>query len=154
MSKIKKYRQGEVIFNQMSSCDGVYIIANGLVSISTEHQGKRLELAVLGKGSMFGEMAVIDLQTRSASAMALQATEIVQVDACEFQANLHTLPLWSKLLIHMLVRRLRAADEQLMKLQGLDGTVPAPLYPVDEEESIIVQTKDLDAEQIARDFKE
>lgn len=154
MSEIKKYKQGEVIFSQMAACDGVYIIANGLVSISTEHQGKRLELAALGRGSMFGEMAVIDLQSRSASAIALQDTEIVQVEACEFQSNLHTLPLWSQLLIQMLVRRLRSADERLMKLEGLEGNVPVPVYPDEEEESLIVETKNLDAERIAKDFNE
>jgi CRP/FNR family transcriptional regulator, cyclic AMP receptor protein len=154
MSEIKKYKQGDIIFSQQSACDGVYIIASGLVSISTEHQGKRLELAVLGRGSMFGEMAVIDLQARSATVIALQETEIVQVEAAEFQSNLHTLPLWSQLLIQMLVRRLRSADERLMKLQGLDPSIPVPMFPDDQEESLIVEPKDLSAQEIARDFKD
>ncbi|NJK92831.1 MAG: Crp/Fnr family transcriptional regulator [Blastochloris sp.] len=152
MSQIKTYQPGETIICQKAECDGVYIVAKGMVSISTQFEGRQIELATLGRGSMFGEMAVIDLKNRSATATALQETEIVQVEADEFQSNLHSLPLWAQLLIQMLVRRLRAADEQLARIQGLNPVLQVPIFPNDQEKDMIVESKDLAAEEIAKEF--
>jgi len=151
MSEIKKYKASELIFSQKADCDGVYIITSGLVSISTDDGNKKVELAMLGKGSMFGEMAAIDLQNRSATASALQETEIVHISAEEFQSNIYSLPLWAQLLVQMLVRRLRSADERLLhhKAAAVDTSSASGRG---EESKDIFQQIPLDAEKIIKEF--
>lgn len=152
MSEIKNYQANDVIFNQQSQCDGVYIVAKGLVSISTTSQGKRVELAQLGRGSMFGEMAVIDLQSRSATATALINTEIVHVCPAEFQSNLHSLPLWAQLLIQMLVRRLRSVDEKITLYSGTSADQDSVVLANETNQALSGQVE-VDAQKIVLEFK-
>jgi CRP/FNR family cyclic AMP-dependent transcriptional regulator len=63
------YRVGEVIFREGEVGDKLYLILDGKVRISREVSGMGEEaLAVLGAGSAFGEMSLIDDFPRSADA--------------------------------------------------------------------------------------
>lgn len=154
MSEIQNYQANEIIFSQQSQCDGVYIVAKGLVSISTMNQDKRVELAQLGRGTMFGEMAVIDLQSRSATATALVSTEIVHISPAEFQSNLHSLPLWAQLLIQMLVRRLRSVNERISTIQP-NKTDPLSFtndLVVTENNQSSTEKLEIDAQKIVKEL--
>lgn len=60
---------GHVIFTEGDFGDGVYFIDEGLVEISGSMPERRCRiLSTLGKGTFFGEMAVVDEQPRSATA--------------------------------------------------------------------------------------
>lgn len=65
---------GHVIFQEGEFGDGVYLIDEGVVEISgAMPESKCRILSTLGKGSFFGEMAVVDEQPRSATAKAKTA---------------------------------------------------------------------------------
>ncbi len=66
----RKLRAGELIFSEGDPGDYAYIIEEGAIEIWTEIDGQRLVLNVLSAGSMFGELALVDGCTRSASATA------------------------------------------------------------------------------------
>ena len=73
MSNIHKrnYLAGEYIFYQGDPGIGLYIINEGKVLINREsNESKKFTLAVFHKGDFFGELALIDNDTRSASAIA------------------------------------------------------------------------------------
>lgn len=57
-----------VIFNQGDDGDSAYIIEKGRVLIYLVKDGEEIPLVVLGEGEIFGELSLIDLQRRSASA--------------------------------------------------------------------------------------
>ncbi|NJN72549.1 MAG: EAL domain-containing protein [Limnothrix sp. RL_2_0] len=61
---------GTIIFKEGDAGDYAYIIEEGSVEISTVIDGKPVVLNVLGQGIMFGELALVDGRTRSASASA------------------------------------------------------------------------------------
>ncbi|MGB2924404.1 MAG: EAL domain-containing protein [Limnothrix sp.] len=61
---------GEFIFKEGDVGDYAYIIEEGAVDISTVIDGKPVILNVLKQGIMFGELALVDGRTRSASASA------------------------------------------------------------------------------------
>ena len=113
MNPVTEYRKGETIFTENSPCDGVYVVIEGLVSISKMEDGTCIELARITKGGMFGEMAAIDLLNRSASATAMEDTQIVHITSEEFNDRLRALPFWAQLLIQLLVKRLRDADGRI-----------------------------------------
>lgn len=71
MSDHVQFRAGEVIFRQGYPGDHAYIIQSGEVEIYHEEpDGSVQQLALLGAGEMFGELALMDDAPRSASARA------------------------------------------------------------------------------------
>jgi len=66
----RKLQAGELVFSEGDPGDYAYIIEEGAIEIWTEIDGQRLVLNVLSAGSMFGELALVDGRTRSASATA------------------------------------------------------------------------------------
>ncbi len=69
--RMLKLKNGEIIFEQNTSGKDVFFIIGGLVSISVSEDGvDRIEVARLGGETIFGEMAPITKEKRSARAMA------------------------------------------------------------------------------------
>ena len=67
----RNYISGEYIFYQGDPGIGLYILMEGEVTISRESdEGDKITLAVIRKGDFFGELALIDNDKRSASAIA------------------------------------------------------------------------------------
>jgi ATP/ADP translocase/HEAT repeat protein len=86
--------------------DSLYVVVRGRVSIG---QGGE-ELASLGPGEAFGEMAVLDASPRSADATAGEETEVLRIGSEEFYEILHEQVELAEGVIRMLARRLRAAN--------------------------------------------
>jgi signal transduction histidine kinase len=70
-AQLRIYSAGSSIFREGDPGDGLYVIAEGRVQIACwVGQDERRVLSTLGPGEFFGEMAVLDEQTRSATALA------------------------------------------------------------------------------------
>ena len=72
----ESFSPGTLIVGEGQPGTVAYIIETGCVEISCLHGGKRVVLAQLGPGELFGEMALIDEQVRSASARAIEPTVV------------------------------------------------------------------------------
>jgi len=72
---VRFFNQGAVIFKENDDGSEMFIIIQGIVEIrkSTGQSSSKI-LTTLQKGDMFGEMAIIEKQPRSASAIAVQPT--------------------------------------------------------------------------------
>jgi CRP-like cAMP-binding protein len=70
----RTYAQGEVVFRQGDPGVGMYIVARGRVLVSQDPGA--VELAELGEGDFFGEIALLNETPRSATATALQNTTL------------------------------------------------------------------------------
>lgn len=94
----------------------MYAILSGQVQIYLEDaEGHNAVLSVLEPGDFFGEMALLDGDARSASAMALIDTELFRVDRDAFLDLLATSPeLRSQLLVD-LAKRIRVTDERYLE---------------------------------------
>jgi len=74
----RRFRRGEVIFHLGDPGDALFVIVSGDVKISLPSEtGEEAILATIGRGAVFGELALLDGAPRSASATALTATETV-----------------------------------------------------------------------------
>ncbi|MCX7797457.1 MAG: cyclic nucleotide-binding domain-containing protein [Melioribacter sp.] len=74
------YQANEYIFYQNDPGIGLYVIINGevLITMQVENNGQ-LNLAHLRRGDFFGELALLDNDTRSASAIALKESRIAVI---------------------------------------------------------------------------
>lgn len=72
------YKPGEFIFKLQAPGEGMYIIFSGHVEIilGTDTKDKHI-LATLKKGDFFGELALLDAEPRSASAVSIDHSEML-----------------------------------------------------------------------------
>src|SRR5262245_11158476 len=104
---------GETLFNIGDDGNGCYRLDRGVLKVNTvsEH-GETLTLAVVGAGSIVGELALIDSRPRSASIVAVKDCELSFINRGHFEeCVLH--PEISRYLLNVLAARLREADEAL-----------------------------------------
>ncbi|MCX6167802.1 MAG: cyclic nucleotide-binding domain-containing protein [Ignavibacteriales bacterium] len=73
------YSANESIFLQNDPGIALYIIISGEVLISQDAEGDRFDLALLGRGDFFGEIALLDGEKRSASATALKESQLAVI---------------------------------------------------------------------------
>ena len=77
-SEYYSYKKGDVIFNEGSSADELYIIQEGEVSISKiSYESKPLELARFISGECFGELDLLDNAPRTASATSVKDSTLL-----------------------------------------------------------------------------
>ena len=80
MSNITVYGEGEIIFKQGDPSLHMYVIRVGSVGIYTDYgTDHEQQLTILNRGGFFGEMGMIESNTRSATAVALEKDTLVSV---------------------------------------------------------------------------
>ena len=76
---------GEMLFQKGDAGDALYGVRRGQIRIETgASDGSRLTLNFMGPGDLFGEVAVLDGQSRTADATAGEPTRIVRAAARGF----------------------------------------------------------------------
>ena len=74
----RRYKQGETVFKRLAPGEGMFIILSGKIEIFTEDKsGNKISLAVLNDGEFFGELSLLDSDTRSATAMATKNSDLL-----------------------------------------------------------------------------
>ncbi len=74
------FREGQLIFGEGDAGDCAYIIEDGAVEIIQHDSSGEHRLGLLKKGELFGEVALIDQQPRTATARATEPTVLLQID--------------------------------------------------------------------------
>ncbi len=102
--------EGTCVFERGDTRDFAYLIEKGRVQIQDEGTTRSKEpLTVLGKGEIFGEMALIEAGTRTASAVALEETHMLKIPPEILYERITGLDPLVGLLLSMLVDRYRRA---------------------------------------------
>jgi EAL domain-containing protein (putative c-di-GMP-specific phosphodiesterase class I) len=73
------YVAGEYIFREGEPGDGAYIVESGCIGIFMAAQGEENPVGKVGQGDIFGEIALLDSQARSASAKCLEKTVLIPI---------------------------------------------------------------------------
>ena len=102
---------GQVLFKENDIGDCMYIIYSGEVKI---HKGTAI-LAILKEKEVFGELSLLDSETRSASATAHTDCFLFKIDQEPFYELVETRPEVAKGFIKILCQRLRALNEKAAK---------------------------------------
>ncbi len=109
------FSPGQIIFREGDVGDGLYLVDEGLVEISAKvGQQERRVLAKLGPNSIFGEMAVIDDEVRSATAIAESDTRLTFVGREDVLSVLKQYPDWLTGLLRELTNRVRTVDRRYL----------------------------------------
>src|SRR6476619_7647701 len=104
----------QIVFLAGDAGDGCYRIEDGLlkVSVSAAAGGERI-LAILGPGSIVGELSMIDGAPRSASVSALRDAKLRFVSRAAFEAFGRSNPEVHRHVMILLARRLRDTNDAL-----------------------------------------
>lgn len=109
---IRHYDADSLIFREGDQGTSMFIIQSGQVKIWTLNSNQEMNLAVLKRGNIFGEMALIDQGLRSANASAEGETVCLEISQMLFQKGLNTIPKWMRSFFKILVERLRLANSK------------------------------------------
>ena len=103
------YEPGEKVFVEGSPGTTMYVVLDGNIEICVG--GKSME--VVGRGSIIGEMALIDSGTRSATVMAKDYCVLAQVNQSQFLSLMEKAPCFALSVMKILVTRLRNVDAMM-----------------------------------------
>ncbi len=115
----KHYAEGDEIVEQGSTGLGLFVLVSGRVEVFKARDGHRLRLAELAAGDVLGEIALLDHQPRSASAVALEATECLLMTRDRFRSLLERRPRIAWALVPGLALRIRGLQDQLLTADEL-----------------------------------
>lgn len=110
----RSFSPGDVIFEEGDPGNEAYLILEGQVKITRRHQKKRIVVSQLEKDQIFGEMAIITGESRTATAEAVAPTEVFVITEDKLNENLSQHMAIVKTLIDQLIHRLK----QVMRQQG------------------------------------
>jgi CRP-like cAMP-binding protein/anti-anti-sigma regulatory factor len=117
--KLREFDAGEAICREGDPGDRMWLLAKGSVSVRldvSDHRGSR-RIASLGRGTVFGEMALIEGAPRSATIVADEAVVCYELSSEDFNRLLHDRPLVATRVMRNtareLARRLRRTTEDL-----------------------------------------
>ncbi len=97
------FSAGTIVFSEGDPGDRLYVVRSGAVNLSA--QGRNLE--TVGEGGLFGEMAVIDREPRSATAVAESDCELVAIDKRRFWFLVQETPFFAEIVMRVMAERLR-----------------------------------------------
>jgi CRP-like cAMP-binding protein len=149
MLERRRYRAGETILRENDLGESAFIIQKGRVEITRQVGGRPLHLATLGPGETLGEMSMIDDQPRSATALALEDTELAEIHHDDFYEALQTDPDTALLILKTLFERLREANARILQLsRNAAGAASAtPAVAAREAPSVLLEPESDEARQ-------
>ena len=111
---IRRLDAGEVLFQKGDAGDALYGVRRGQIRIeSGTAEGHRITLNALGAGDLFGEIALLDGQSRTADAVAVETTELFTLRREPVLDYIRREPTVAIRFIELLCKRLRYISEQM-----------------------------------------
>jgi signal transduction histidine kinase len=112
----ERHEGGTVIFREGDESDTIYFVAEGEVEIWKGHGGPDGEkLTVLERGKVFGEMALVEGESRSATVVAGSPVTLLAAKAEDFQAVMHSIPALVRAVQRLLVTRVRRSTDRFLE---------------------------------------
>ncbi|MFM7885956.1 MAG: Crp/Fnr family transcriptional regulator [Pseudanabaena sp.] len=105
------YPSGKMIFAHGQEGRSLYVVVKGKVRV---HLGDK-DLAILDKGSCFGEMSLFDAEPRSASVTAISTCDCLVLTQQQLYEAIDETPDIAVNIIRLLSRRIRSQNDQLNK---------------------------------------
>ena len=110
------FKAGNQIFDEGDKGDNLYLITNGSVEIRKMRGDEPQVLTTLGKGDIFGEMALFDGRPRAAAAHAVLDTDVLVLSKDDFDSRVANMdPVISNIVVYMIMRVRSMTDEFLRR---------------------------------------
>ncbi|QTN29996.1 EAL domain-containing protein [Rhodoferax sp. AJA081-3] len=101
----------ELVFQWGDPGDSAYVIEEGCVEVLTGVGTEQRRIAILTEGAMFGEVALLDRQPRTASVRALVPTRLIRIDRSHVEELLLRSDSVIQYLLHLLLARFRSTHD-------------------------------------------
>ncbi|RLB51947.1 MAG: Crp/Fnr family transcriptional regulator [Deltaproteobacteria bacterium] len=110
----RRYRARQVVLRKGDPALQIFVIVSGrLKAITSGAEGREATLSIMGPGEVFGEVAVLDGEPRSATISALERCELLVIHRDDFFRYLQKSPRVAIKLLEVLARRLRRLSERV-----------------------------------------
>ena len=124
-ARVHQLKAGGVLFAAGDPGDGCYRLDEGLLKVMvTSTSGEERIVAILGPGTVVGELAMIDGMPRSASVVALRDSVLRFVSRESYEKYVLPHPEIKQALLKILAFRLRQTDEELVAATFLGARGP------------------------------
>lgn len=147
----RKYPRGTMVFCEFQSGAEMFIIQSGSIKITKVLNGTEVTLAILKAGDMFGEMALLSNDLRSASAIANEECVLLTINKQNFGKMVETQPAMIAKLTTTFAERLWKMQRQILNSQ----LVGHPLEKMVDRLSIELEAmnyNDTDKEEFQTNF--
>ena len=141
---VRDYPKGSMIILEEEFGDIVFIVMNGTVKITrVNDEGREVILAMLGEYEIFGEMAIIDGEARSANALAQENCKLIAISSEDFIHLLKENFSVSLALMGELAKRLRKSDQHIeaLSLSDAEHRIGVSILNLAEEIGVIRRGK-------------
>lgn len=118
--ELKTFRKGDVIIEEGSYGTTAYVIKSGKVEVSELAKNKKIVLATLEEGQIFGEMGLVEDQPRSATVTASEDVQLAVLSRDSFNDLFEKNPKLLLPIIKALFERLRTVNRMLMSKEVPD----------------------------------
>lgn len=152
------------VFHEGDSSDACYVVRRGELRVTREHSGGRaIALATLRPGDLFGELAMLDGEARSASVETLTEVDLLAVAAGDMRGLLAKNPQITLKLVTALTRRVREANERVAtqsfqtvpgRVAGVLSQLVADAEPGDRGAGVTIHLRQVDLAQLAGTSRE
>ncbi len=135
----RSFPKGVRVFHEGDDSDACYVVRSGDLRVTREHSdGRAIALATLGSGDFFGELAMLDGGSRSASVETLADAELLALPAVDMRRVIAAHGDIAAKLIVALTRRLRETNERVARqsFQTVPSRVAGVLAQLIAEEAI------------------
>jgi CRP-like cAMP-binding protein len=115
----KQYTAGEVIFRQGDTGNCMFVIQDGEVEAIAESDGREFRLRTMGPNEFFGEMALFERETRTATIRATKPTRILSIDKKNFLGGIHEDPSLAFRIVQTMSHRIRDLTDRLARYEQI-----------------------------------
>ncbi|GAV20431.1 cAMP-activated global transcriptional regulator CRP [Mariprofundus micogutta] len=117
LSERRNFNRWDYIFHEGDTAASMFVIQSGEVAVLKLREEHELLLKELQQGDCFGEMALLDLYSRSCSVQALNDVEVIEISqSAVFKLHEHNLEQFTIIQMNIgreISRRLRLTGDQL-----------------------------------------
>ena len=106
---VTKFAAGDTILQKGAPAKEMFLLRTGKVAIQVNNE----TVEEIGPGGIFGEMALIDREPRSASAVATEDTEVIPIDERLFIILVQDAPYFALDVMRVLAERIRRMNKRL-----------------------------------------
>jgi CRP-like cAMP-binding protein len=112
---------GSVIMREGEQGNAGFLIQSGQVKVTAEKDGKKIELGRLGIGQIFGEMALVFDEPRTATVEALEDCNLIVITRQTLQQKLDKSDPTVRAIVPMLMKRIVSANNAMLNKEGTVG---------------------------------
>ncbi|HZI94983.1 MAG TPA: cyclic nucleotide-binding domain-containing protein, partial [Patescibacteria group bacterium] len=124
---VVRFRKGERIYSVGDPGTEMYIVQSGSVEIIDESGGTRVSLAIMEKGDFFGEMALIESEPHSNTAVAIEDCDLIEINSTLFDKMIKGNIEIAVRMLRKLSIRLRDATRRLQQAASSPSREAAPV---------------------------